>query len=242
MEFNPNSTPTLPLFRKRLTKSQLLYDGQTAMSSRTKMSKPKRFVLLIAGPSGSGKSTFIQQLRDGVLPAEIRYILPQNCCDWPMIEGNDLLKIERRPSRKSALDELVSAAEIIAHYDSYFIRNTPCVRYDEDPAHGLWATAEQFAVVSVEIDHEENRAHLLKRKQLARKKSTASRIWASSKRLFGRRRKEITMEQMLENEELLDIWTAKWTAYLVELGTMPNCVLISKVKPDRERNGGFRLA
>lgn len=41
--------------------------------------------LIVAGPSGAGKSAFLDELRDGGLPAEIRRYLPAGAEHWPSI-------------------------------------------------------------------------------------------------------------------------------------------------------------
>jgi energy-coupling factor transporter ATP-binding protein EcfA2 len=48
--------------------------------------------LLIVGPSGSGKSTFIRMLKTGSLEKSIFELLPNNCQDWPTVEGNEIFK------------------------------------------------------------------------------------------------------------------------------------------------------
>ena len=120
-------------------------------------------LLIICGPSAGGKSTLIDQLRDGSLASEVVDALPAQASEWPLVEGNDILKRDR------TLDEALPDGErldgILLHYDLiHLLRVGYSDTWFDDPAFGLLDLSESAIFCDVRpepdilVEHFEVRA------------------------------------------------------------------------------------
>jgi energy-coupling factor transporter ATP-binding protein EcfA2 len=104
-------------------------------------------ILLVAGPSGAGKSTFIQCLKVGHLPADLKHVLPVSAAQWRIIEGNDLLK---RDITADAVRQAVELEEgLVLHFDIVFGRRFGLTDYAHDPLMHVLGVPERLTVVSI---------------------------------------------------------------------------------------------
>lgn len=101
-----------------------------------------RSVLLVAGPSWSGKSTFLEHMRSGALPDEIKAQFPLGCESWAETSFRDFRSLFETRSGPEP-------ADIQFHYDTTRAYRARWSSYFQDPR--LRAVAQAGTVVVVTL-------------------------------------------------------------------------------------------
>ena len=185
-------------------------------------------------------------MRANELDLTIMNFLPQGIAQWPILEANDLLKQQHRPKRQNDLELSRNAPDVIAHYDSHFIRNYPLKSHENDPAHMLWAKADKFYIVDILADFEILSLQYQKREiSVAKTKSIMSKLWSRffKKPLKKALRKDqfTTGKELLQRPDLFYQLEDNWQRYVTRLSKLDNCVSVLKLKRDDAIKGGFAI-
>ena len=206
----------------------------------------KKSVVLICGASANGKSYFLEKLIADELDSTIVNSLPAGLAEWPILEANDFLKQIHRPKRENKLLFHANASNVIAHYDSHFIRNFEIVNYEDDPAHKLWATSHEFLVVNILPDLEVLRSQYKDREfRKISSKPMVSNLWSrfvkQNIKRITRTRNFTTGSELLKNSELFFQLENRWLHYLERLSKLDNCVSVIYLKRDDFAQSGFAI-
>lgn len=107
-------------------------------------------LVLLAGPSGAGKTTFLQQMKDGLLPLEVRAELPVCSEDVLVIEVTNKLRNRIRTEGFGSLARSLEPTEvIIVHYDITSIHRFGLNSYESDPGLELIRLGNRLTVISI---------------------------------------------------------------------------------------------
>jgi hypothetical protein len=166
--------------------------------SEIAMPRVPRTILLVAGPSGSGKSTFIQCLKSGGLPAELRSLLPEAATAWPHFEANNFLKCGIAVD--SALQDPAVEDGLILHFDTAFGRRYGMADYVGDPAAELMQRASSIVIVNIHPSPETLGAQFERRlAEQRRRRGWARELWRHLVHLPAR-----TLVRRLRGQALVD--------------------------------------
>jgi hypothetical protein len=169
-------------------------------------------LLLVCGPGGSGKSTFIEQLRSGRLPPELRELLPAGAESWPRM-GSDRSERGLRMLRK--------AEHLILHYD-IAARPRRQESHVDDPVLAGVPAAKRLTVVDIRPGRERLLNQLSFRAAEAEaRRGILSRLWrgaglhdARHFRKLRRRRGLPTKASLYGEERWLETLYERWDGFL----------------------------
>ena len=220
-----------------------------------------RSVLLVAGPSGSGKSTFLEHVRSGALPDEIKAQLPLGCESWAETNFRDFASFFDTWSG-------TEAADIQFHYDTTRAHRAGWSSYFQDPRLHAVAGARDIVVVTLRPTRDqlcdeygrkafggETRAQTRRAMRLAKLSTlpdrafpylseAANRLLRLNKRLPKLKQRQLSQADVVtyyQKRGWLETWSQHWgdlVAHLANCGPLTKEVLVAPTgQPydDRER-------
>ena len=199
--------------------------------------------LLIVGPSGSGKSTFIRMLKTGSLEKSIFELLPNNCQDWPTVEGNEIFK--GKTTTKKILEVIKPSNSAIIHYDIAMIHRHGFQDYKVDPVFELLSLSSKVSIIEIQIDHA-SLIHQHQGRELQHEvsKKPQSNFWKKNIRLPLRRIKHYFQNKlvidtivMYNTDNFVKICYDNWDNFT----NIINYHQRIKIRPQLLKNGQFNF-
>jgi hypothetical protein len=203
--------------------------------------------LLVAGPSAAGKSTFISQLKAGQIGAEIAARMPGDAAEWPLVNGNDVLKLGL-----PMLAEQGRTRGLIIHYDiTHIPRFLVRGGYAADPLFQFLQQVETLTIVDIRVPAERLLEHLKARRgKIREKKSIAQRLSSAfiraptqwlKRRLPGKRR--ILKTDAFMSEEWLEECYRAWDLFIAGTTSKRSVARVTvEPWPGHGDGASFRLA
>jgi len=158
-------------------------------------------LLVVSGPTSVGKADFMQQLRSGALPAELRAKLPIGCEGWPQIREDDLSS-PPAAAGDSPLQQ-PSLAGAVLHYDFLRPLASATHTFKRDQILDLLQSAERISVVTLRTQRE---------RLIQRLRESEQRVAAKRSRLQQWHREQLLRDY--ESERWLESWYERWRSYL----------------------------
>lgn len=132
-------------------------------------------VLIVSGPSAGGKSTLIDQLSEGRLDTELMRFLPHAVAEWPLVDGNDLLK--RDIALEEVLPKETKTKGVIVHYDFvHILRIGYAQDYLNDPIFKIFSYCGQITFCDIRPSPERLLEQFLHRQQEQRSRKGKLRL------------------------------------------------------------------
>ena len=178
-------------------------------------------MVVVSGPSAAGKSTFIRQLMNGTLAADILATIPDQAGNWPLVDGNDIMK-----QQKSATDVLPKGGiipGIVVHYDFvHILRINFAGTYRDDPFYELFDLSKRIVICDIRptrsrlVDQFEQRLAQQKKRRGLLKNSFRALIHNPMRSLKNRLSgvSHENKQELYNSEQWLDECYARWDEFL----------------------------
>lgn len=113
-------------------------------------------LFLLSGPSGGGKSTFVDLLRNGALPGDVRDRLAAEVAQWPVFDITNAMRRKIETAGPAAVWSDLGATECaILHYDIISVVRSGLDGYGADPAFRLIGANDDLQIAFVRPEPEQ---------------------------------------------------------------------------------------